>query len=97
MYDKDTGFQMLGAMTLPEETYQRWKKLALELCRVGGWPRDLIHLLGLSDEQWQSFMDAVHEHAQPRKRVEGHPILIPSTSPTSYIVTAQIPLRPSQS
>ncbi len=85
MYDKDTGFGMPRAVTLSEETYQRWKQLALELCRVGGWPRDLIHLLGLSEEEWQSFMDAVHEHAQPRKRVEGNPILIPSTSPTSYI------------
>lgn len=76
---------MPPTLTLSEETYQRWKKLALDLCRGGGWPRDLIHLLGLSDEQWKSFMDAVHEHAQPRRRVEGHPILIPPTSPTSYI------------
>lgn len=73
------------AVSLSEDTYQRWKKLALERCRVGGWPRDLIQLLGLSDEQWQGFMAAVHEHARPRRRVESHPILIPPTCPTSYI------------
>ena len=61
------------------------KKLALDVWRAGGRPRNLIPLLGLSEEQWQSFMDAVHEHSRPRRRVEGHPILIPPTSPTSYI------------
>lgn len=76
---------MTGVAQLSEETYQRWKKLALDLCRLGGWPRDLIPILGLSDGQWQRFMDMVHERAQPRSRVEGHPILIPPTSPTSYI------------
>lgn len=73
------------AAPLPEETYLRLEKLALDVCRVGGEPRDLIPLLGLSENQWQSFMAAVHEHAQPRRPVEGHPILIPPTSPTSYI------------
>lgn len=76
---------MSGAPPLSEETYQRWRKVAYDLCRMGGRPRDLIPLLGLSNEQWQSFMDAVHEHARPRRPVEGHPILIPPTSPTSYI------------
>lgn len=76
---------MPPAFTLSEETFQRWRKLALDLCRAGGWPRDLIHLLGLSDEQWKSFMDTVHERAQLPRRVEGHPILIPTTSPTAYI------------
>lgn len=76
---------MPDAHPLPEETYQRMKKLALDVWRAGGRPRNLIPLLGLSEEQWQSFMDAVHEHSRPRRRVEGHPILIPPTSPTSYI------------
>ena len=76
---------MSGAPPLSEETYQRWRKVAFDLCCLGGWPRDLIPLLGLSAEQWQSFMDAVHEHAQPPRPVEGHPILIPPTSPTSYV------------
>lgn len=70
---------------LSEAIYQRMKKLGLDLWRAGGRPRDLIHLLGLSQDQWESFMDAVHEHAKPRKRAEGHPILIPPTSPTSYV------------
>ena len=70
---------------LSEETYQRMKKLGLDVWRAGGRPRDLIHLLGLSQDQWESFMDAVHEHAKPRKRAEGHPILIPPTSPTAYV------------
>lgn len=73
------------AKPLPEQTYLRLEKLALEVCRAGGEPRCLIPLLGLSEDQWQSFMSAVHEHAQPRRPVEGHPILIPPTSPTSYI------------
>ena len=83
-YDRG-GPQMTSVPPLLEETYQRWKKLALDLCRSGGWPRDLIPLLGLSDGQWRRFMDIVHERAKPRKRVEGHPILIPPTSPTLYI------------
>ena len=57
----------------------------MEVCHAGAEPRYLIPLLGLSEDQWQSFMSAVHEHAQPRRPVEGHPILIPPTSPTSYI------------
>ena len=76
---------MPAATQLSEETYQRWKKLGLGLSRVGGRTRDLIHLLGLSQGRWERFMDAVHEHAKPRKRPEGHPILIPPTSPTSYV------------
>ena len=61
------------------------EKLALDLCLVGGQPRDLISLLGLSGDQWQNFMETVREHGKPRRRVEGHPILIPPTTPTSYI------------
>ena len=70
---------------LPEETFQRWKDLARDLYRAGGRLRDLIPVLGLTEEQWQCFMDSVFEHATPRRPVEGHPILIPPTSPTSYI------------
>lgn len=70
---------------LPEEAYLRFEQLALDVCGAGGEPRDLIPLLGLSEDQWQGFMDAVHERAKPRRPVEGHPILIPATSPTSYI------------
>lgn len=73
------------ALPLPEETFQRWKNLARDLWRAGGTIRSLIPLLGLTEEQWQSFVDSVHEHAKPRRPVEGHPILIPPTSPTSYI------------
>lgn len=76
---------MSTASPLPEAVYLRMEKLALDLCLVGGQPRDLISLLGLSGDQWQNFMDAVRERAKPRRRVEGHPILIPPTTPTSYI------------
>ena len=76
---------MPNAAPLSERTYQRVKNLGLDLWRAGGRPRDLIPLLGLSPDQWESFMAAVHEHAKPRKRAEGHPILIPPTSPTSYV------------
>ena len=70
---------------LSEETYQRLKNLAFDVWRAGERPRHLIPLLGLSEDQWQGFMDAVHEHSRPRRAVEGHPIQIPPTSPTSYI------------
>lgn len=70
---------------LSEETYQKWRDLALDLMRAGGRPRDLITLLGISEEQWKVFMDAVHEHAQPRKPSRDYPIIIPPTSPTSYV------------
>ena len=30
-------------------------------------------------------MTAVHEYAKPRKRAEGHPILIPPSGPTPYV------------
>lgn len=70
---------------ISEETYQRWKQLALNLCRAGGWPRDLIPLLGLSEDQWQSFLDALGEPSGPRGPVERYPVQIPPTSPTSYI------------
>ena len=76
---------MPATTPLSEETYQRWKQLGLGLWCAGGRPRNLIPLLGLSQDQWESFMDAVHEHAKPRQRAEGHPILIPPTSPTSYV------------
>ena len=76
---------MPDALPLPEETFQRWKNLAFALWRAGGTIRSLIPLLGLTAEQWQSFVDSVHERATPQRPVEGHPILIPTTSPTSYI------------
>lgn len=70
---------------ISEAIYRRMKKLGLDVWRAGGRPRDLIQLLGLSPDQWEGFMAAVHEHAKPRRRAEGHPILIPPTSPTSYV------------
>ena len=73
------------APPLTEEIFHRWKNLALDLCRAGGEVRHLVPLLGLTEEQWLSFVDFVHERAKPRAPVEGHPILIPLTSPTSYI------------
>ena len=73
------------ALPLPEETFQRWKNLARDLWRAGGTLRSLIPLLGLTEEQWQGFTDSVHERATPPRPAEGHPILIPPTSPTSYI------------
>ena len=71
--------------TLSEETYQKWKKLARDIWRAGGKPRDLIPLLGISEEQWEVFMEAVDEHIQPRKPTRDYPIVIPPTSPNSYI------------
>ena len=70
---------------LSEETYQKWRKLSRDLWRAGGKPRDLITLLGISEEQWGVFMEAMHEHTQPRKPTREWPIVIPPTSSTSYI------------
>lgn len=74
---------MPTAAPLSKETCQRLKNLGLDPWRAGGRPRDLILLHNHSQGQWESIMDADHEHAEPRKRAEGHPILIPPTSPPS--------------
>lgn len=75
---------MLTPAPLSERTCQRVKNIGLDLWRSGGRPRDLIHLPGLPQDQSENFMTAVHEHTKLRKRVEGHPILIPPTGPTPY-------------
>ena len=76
---------MPTAAPLSEQTYQRLESLGLDLWRGGGRPGNLIPLLNLAQDQWERFMDTVHEHAKPPGRAEGPPILIPPTSPTSYV------------
>lgn len=70
---------------LSEETYQKWKKLALDIWRAGGKPSDLVSFLGISEQDWDVFLDAVEEHSQPRVPTRDYPIVFPPTSPTSYV------------
>ena len=71
---------------LPDKTYFKWRELALELMRSGGHVEDLIPLLGLSDEQYESFMDTLRwRNTAFRNPKRDEPIGIPETSPTRYI------------
>ena len=60
-------------------------RLAFDPCKAGGEARDLIPLLGLSKEQWRSFRQELTSRLQPRQPTLDTPILIPATTPTSYI------------
>lgn len=71
---------------LPDETYFKWRELGLELLRAGGSVRGLIPLLGLSSEQYESFMDTLHwRNTAFRYPKPDEPIRIPETSPTCYV------------
>ena len=76
---------MTHASQLSEETFLKWKKLAMDLWRAGGKPRDVMPLLGLSEEQWRCFMDMIHASQQLLRPAPDTPIRIPPTTPTSYI------------
>ena len=76
---------MTHAAQLSDETFRKWKKLAMELWRAGGKPRDLIPVLGLSEEQWRCFMDMIHARHQLLQPASDTPIRIPPTTPTSYV------------
>lgn len=73
-------------LTVPESvTNEELKKIAWEFAREGGNLVRLPTILGLSDERWKGFLDWLDARTEPRQPDVRFPILIPETSPTSYI------------
>ncbi|MDE0627568.1 MAG: hypothetical protein OXH99_14335 [Bryobacterales bacterium] len=66
-------------------TNEELKRIAWDFAREGGNLARLPKILGLSDERWKGFFDWLDARAEPRYPDERFPILIPETSPTSYI------------
>ena len=73
-------------LTVPESvTNEDLKKIAWEFARKGGNHNELPKILGLSDERWKGFLEWLYARSEPRQPDPRFPILIPETSPTSYI------------
>ena len=61
------------------------KKIAWDFARNKGDLVQLPRVLGLTDERWNEFLQWLRARSEPRLPDTGYPILIPATSPTSYI------------
>jgi len=73
-------------LTLPESvSNQDLKKIAWEFARNKGNLVKLPKILGLSDKRWKEFLQWLEDRSAPRQPDLRYPILIPETSPTSYI------------
>ena len=73
-------------LTVPESvTNEELKKIAWDFAREGGNLVKLPKILGLSDERWEGFLEWLRIRTEPRQPDVRFPILIPETSPTSYI------------
>lgn len=73
-------------LTVPESVSNHdLKKVAWEFARNNGNLVKLPKLLGLSDERWKEFLEWLKVRSAPRQPDPRYPILIPETSPTSYI------------
>ncbi len=73
-------------LTVPESvSNEDLKKVAWEFARNKGNLVKLPKILGLSDERWQEFLEWLKDRSAPRQPDPRYPILIPETSPTSYI------------
>ena len=73
-------------LTIPDSvSNEDLKKIAWEFAKKGGDHFELVKLLGLSDKRWKAFIEWLEARAEPRVPDERFPILIPETSPTSYI------------
>ena len=66
-------------------TNEELKRIAWDFACEGGNLARLPKILGLSDERWKGFFDWLDARAEPRYPDVRFPILIPETSPTSYI------------
>ena len=66
-------------------TNEELKRIAWDFAREGGNLVRLPRILGLSDERWKGLFDWLAARAEPRQPDVRFPILIPETSPTSYI------------
>lgn len=73
-------------LTVPESvSSEDLKKVAWEFARNKGNLVKLPKILGLSDDRWQEFLEWLKDRSAPRQPDPRYPILIPETSPTSYI------------
>ena len=73
-------------LTVPESvTNEELKKIAWDFACEGGNLGRLPKILGLSDERWEGFLEWLRIRTEPRQPDVRFPILIPETSPTSYI------------
>ena len=72
---------MTSTFKLSEETYLEWQDLAMDLMRAGGSNRDLIPVLGLSEEQWDASMAEVRSRVRARRPTMDSPIQIPPHKP----------------
>ena len=74
------------SLSVPESvSNQDLKKIAWEFARNKGNLVKLPKILGLSDERWKEFLKWLEGRSAPRQPDPRYPILIPETSPTSYI------------
>ena len=73
-------------LTVPESvSNEDLKKIAWDFARSKGNLVKLPKILGLSDERWKEFLEWLKDRSAPRQPDPRYPILIPETSPTSYI------------
>ena len=73
-------------LTVPESvTNEELKRIAWDFACEGGNLGRLPKILGLSDERWEGFLEWLRIRTEPRQPDVRFPILIPETSPTSYI------------
>lgn len=61
------------------------RPIAMANFRAGGVIRDLPSLIGISEERAEQYIEWLRERTQRRFPDRRYPILIPDTSPTSYI------------
>ena len=73
-------------LTIPESvSNEDLKKIAWDFAREGGDLVKLPKILGLSADRWKGFIEWLDSRVQLRQPDRRYPILIPKTSPTSYI------------
>ncbi len=73
-------------LTVPESvSNEDLKRIAWDFARNKGNLVKLPKILGLSDKRWQEFLGWLDARCEPRQPDPRYPILIPETSPTSYI------------
>ena len=73
-------------LELPESvSNEELKKIAWDFAQDGGSLSRLPKILGLSDRRWKEFRDWLKDRVQLRQPDRRYPVLIPKTSPTSYI------------
>ena len=73
-------------LTIPEfVSNEDLKKIAWDFARKGGNLAKLPKILGLSDDRWHEFTAWLRNRTDPRQPDPKYPIVIPETSPTSYI------------